>query len=169
MIKVKDFKTLKALQNHDEGELALVERGNKIYVYKDDKWVKYDSNDKTLTVSLYDINKMAMPNLPDLTDEQINEAKRMVAKFITPNSTFWMLLNNEKRYYTVFQLTKDKNILLAKKIEDEFIDCLQEIGTIKSVEQVDENTIEAWVIDKTDSEAYAYYLFNYDKGVVVCK
>ena len=82
MIKVKDLKTLKALQNHSEGELALVERGNKIYVYKEDKWVKYDPKDGGLTVSLYDVNKMAMPNLPDLTDEKINEAKHMIAQFI---------------------------------------------------------------------------------------
>lgn len=169
MIKVKDLKTLKALQNHKEGELALVERGNKIYVYKEDKWIKYNPQDGGLTVSLYDVNKMAMPNLPDLTEEQIEEAKKLVKDFIPQNSTFWMLLNNEKRYYTVFWLKKEKNILLIPKIEDEFIECLKEIGTIKSIEKVDDNTIEAWVIDKTDSEAYAYYLFNYDKGVVGCK
>ena len=169
MIKVKDLKTLKALQNHSEGELALVERGNKIYVYKEDKWVKYDPKDGGLTVSLYDVNKMAMLNMPDLTEEQIDEAKKMIANFVSRDSTFWMLLNNEKRYYTVFQLTKNKAIILIKNIEDEVIDCLQEIGTIRSIEQVDENTIEAWVIDKMDSEAYAYYLFNYDKGVVICR
>lgn len=169
MIKVKDLKTLKALKNHKEGELALVEKGNKIYAYKGDKWVKYNPEDGGLTVSLYDVNKMAMPNLPDLTDEQINEAKKMVAQFIPSNSKFWMLLNNEKRYYTVFQLTNDSSLMLANKIEDEFIECLKEIGSIKSIEKVDDTTIEAWVIDKEDSEAYAYYLFNYDKGVVVCK
>jgi hypothetical protein len=169
MIKVKDLKTLKALKNHKEGELALVEKDNKVYVYKEDKWVEYNPEDGGLTVSLYDVNKMAMPNLPDLTEEQIEEAKRMVAQFISPKSKFWMLLNNEKRYYTVFQLTDNPNVLLTNKIEDEFIECLKEIGTIKSIEKVDDTTIEAWVIDKEDSEAYAYYLFNYDKGVVVCK
>ena len=169
MIKVKDLKTLKALPNHKENELALVEKGNKVYVYKEDKWVKYDPKEGGLSVSLYDINKMTMVNFPDLTDEQIDDAKRMIAKFISPKSTFWMLLNNEKRYYTVFQLTKNKDIILIKNIEDEVIDCLKEIGSIKSIDQVDENTVEAWVVDKTDSEAYAYYLFNYDKGVVICR
>ncbi len=87
MIKVKDLKTLKALHNHDEGELALVEKTNKIYVYKD-KWVEYNPEEGGLTVSLYDVNKMAMPNLPDLTDEQINEAKNTIKNFITENSHF---------------------------------------------------------------------------------
>ena len=168
MIKVKDFKMLEALPNHSPEELALVEDENKIYVYKDE-WVEYNPEDGGLTVSLYDINKMAMPNMPDLTEEQIEEAKRMVAQFIPPKSKFWMLLNNEKHYYTVFQITENKNVLLVNKIEDEFIECLQEIGTIKSIEKIDDNTIEAWVIDKEDLEAYAYYLFNYDKGVVICK
>lgn len=168
MIKVKDLKTLKALPNHDEGELALVEKGNKIYVYKKDKWVKYNPEDGGLTVSLYDVNKMAMPNLPDLTDEQIDEAKSMVAKFIASNTKYWMLLNNEKKYYTVFELTHEKNVLLVKNIEDEYVECLKEIGAIKSIEQVD-GAIEAWVVDKEDSEAYVYYLFNYDKGVILCK
>ncbi len=167
MIKVKDLKTLKALHNHDEGELALVEKTNKIYVYKD-KWVEYNPEEGGLTVSLYDVNKMAMPNLPDLTDEQINEAKNTIKNFITENSHFWMLLNNEKRYYTIFWLSDHRNISLDPRIEDEVIECLKELGTIKSIEQVDD-AIEAWIIDKNDSEAYAYYLFNYDKGVVVCR
>lgn len=168
MIKVKDFKMLEALPNHSPEELALVEDENKIYIYKDE-WVEYNPEEGGLTVSLYDVNKMAMPNLPDLTDEQINEAKHMITQFIGPKTQFWMLLNNEKHYYTVFWVKHENNLLLINKIEDEVVDCLKEIGTIKSIEKVDENTIEAWVIDKDDLEAYAYYLFNYDKGVVVCK
>lgn len=169
MIKVKNLKTLKALPNHEEGELALVEKNSKVYVYKNNKWVEYDPKDGGLTVSLYDVNKMAMPNLPDFTDEQIEEARHMIAEFVGPKTQFWMLLNNEKHYYTVFWLQHKQNILLVKSIEDEVIGCLKEIGAIKSIEKVDDNTIEAWVIDKEDSEAYAYYLFNYDKGVVICK
>ena len=80
-----------------------------------------------------------------------------------------MLLNNEKHYYTVFWIQHKSNILSAQRIEDEVVECLKEIGTIKSIEKIDEKTIEAWVIDKDDEEAYAYYLFNYDKGVVICK
>ena len=103
-----------------------------------------------------------------MTDEQINEAKNTIKNFITENSHFWMLLNNEKRYYTIFWLSDHRNISLDPRIEDEVIECLKELGTIKSIEQVDD-AIEAWIIDKNDSEAYAYYLFNYDKGVVVCR
>jgi len=168
MIKVKDFKMLEALPNHSPEELALVEDENKVYIYKDE-WVEYNPEDGGLTVSLYDVNKLAMPNLPDLTDEEIDEAKHMIAQFVGPKTQFWMLLNNEKHYYTVFWIQHKSNILLMQRIEDEVIECLKEIGAIKSIEKVDDNTIEAWVIDKDDLEAYAYYLFNYDKGVVICK
>ena len=170
MIKVKDLKMLKALPNHSPEELALVEDENKVYIYKDE-WVEYNPEDGGLTVSLYDVNKMAMPNLPDLTDEQIDAAKRKIAMFIKPESQFWMLLNNEKHYYTVFWIKPFLGVGNddSPKIEDEIVECLKEIGNIKSIEQVDENAIEAWVIDKDDLEAYAYYLFNYDKGVVICR
>lgn len=168
MIKVKDFKTLLALPNHSPEELALVEDENKVYVYKDE-WVEYNPEDGGLTLTLYDVNKLTMPNLPDLTNEQIDEAKRKIAAFIPSNTNYWMLLNNEKRYYTVFHLNKAKNVLLCPKIEDEIIECLTELGAIKSIEIIDDNTVEAWVIDKDDETAYVYYLFNYDGGIVECK
>ena len=85
MIKVKDFKTLLALPNHSPEELALVEDENKVYVYKDE-WVEYNPEDGGLTLTLYDVNKLTMPNLPDLTDEQIDEAKRKIAAFIPSNT-----------------------------------------------------------------------------------
>ena len=169
MIKVKDLKTLKALPNHDEGELALVEKNNKIYVYKKEKWVEYDPKDGGLTVSLYDVNKMAMPNLPDLTDEQLEDAKKMIADFIPTTSKYWMLLNNEKRYYTVFHFSDNRSIALVPKIEDEIMECIKEQGIVKSIEKIDDSTIEIWVVGKEDDTAYVYYLFNYDKGVVECK
>ena len=168
MIKVKDLKTLLALPNHSPEELALVEDENKVYVYKDE-WVEYNPEDGGLTLTLYDVNKLTMPNLPDLTDEQIKDAKKKIAQFIPSKSRYWMLLNNEKRYYTVFHLVDNKSICLVPKIEDEIIECLKELGTIKSIEKVDDDVIEAWVIDKDDETPYVYYLFNYDKGVIECK
>lgn len=169
MIKVKDLKTLKALPNHDEGELALIEKTNKVYVYKKNKWVKYNPEDKGLTISLYDVNKMVVPNLPDLTDEQLEEATKLIADFVPEKSKYWMLLNNERKYYTVFCLADDRGISLAPKIEDEIIECLKEQGSIKSIEKIDDSTIEAWVANQEDETAYVYYLFNYDKGVIRCR
>ena len=141
---------------------------NKVYVYKDE-WVEYNPEDGGLTLTLYDVNKLVMPNLPDLTDEELEEKKKMIAQFIPNNSHYWMLLNNERKYYTVFHLPENKAILLISKIEDEVIECLKEQGAIKSIEKIDDNTIEAWVYDDVEEAAYVYYLFNYDKGVIECK
>ena len=46
------------------------------------------------------------------------------------------------------------------------IESLQAQGTIKDISEVD-NGIEFWVT--IDNNSYVYYLFNYDKGVIICR
>ncbi len=170
MIKVKDLKQLEALRNHDVNELALVEDENAVYIYGEDgNWTPYKPGDGGLTLSLYDINKMVIPNLPDFTDEDFEKATQKIKNFIKPGTKFWMMLSNEKRYFTLFQLSPNKTSL-APKIEEEAIACLKTLGTVKSVELTEDGqAIEMWVIDNMDETPYVYYLFNYDKGVIICR
>lgn len=162
MIKVKDFKMLEALPNHSPDELALVEDENKVYIYRDE-WVEYNPENGGLTLSIYELNKMLVPRLPDLTEEDIKIAKEEIKKYVSKPG-YWMLLSNEKKYYTLFHVLNKTSL---NKVEDEVIECLKDLGAIKSVAENDDNVIEIWIADNED--AFVCYLFNYDKGVIECR
>lgn len=57
MITVNNYKDLKALRFHGEGETAYVKKDKCGYVYHDDKWVKIDTDGSGLKMNLYEINK----------------------------------------------------------------------------------------------------------------
>ena len=162
MIKVKDFKMLEALPNHSPDELALVEDENKVYIYRDG-WIEYNPEDGGLTLSIYELNKMVVPKLPDLTEEDIKIAKEEIKKYVSKPG-YWMLLSNEKKYYTLFHVLNKTSL---NKVEDEVIECLKDLGAIKSIAENDDDVIEIWIADNED--AFVCYLFNYDKGVIECR
>ena len=162
MIKVKDFKMLEALPNHSPDELALVEDENKVYIYRDG-WIEYNPEDGGLTLSIYELNKMVVPKLPDLTEEDIKIEKEEIKKYVSKPG-YWMLLSNEKKYYTLFHVLNKTSL---NKVEDEVIECLKDLGAIKSIAENDDDVIEIWIADNED--AFVCYLFNYDKGVIECR
>ena len=72
MLVVKTKKLLKSIKNHEDGELALVEKTKKVYKYDKttDSWneVKAEGG---LKMNLFEINKTAIPQLPTLTPEDL--------------------------------------------------------------------------------------------------
>lgn len=76
-----------------------------------------------------------------------------------------MLLCHEQRDYTLFNFIdykgEDTDIICA----DELIECLLNRGKIKGIDITkDNNAIEIWI--SIDKEAFAYYFFPYDSGVI---
>lgn len=165
MLKIKDLKTLMKLKtNNKQNELALVEETKTLYKWNGVNWEIYKSNNG-LNVSLYELNQGAITSLPELNEEEILAAKALIKNYLDPsNFSYYMLLSNEKRYYTVFNIGLCST--LFPKPEDEIIDCLRELGQIKSIE-INNDAIECWVTESDTS--YVYYLFNYDKGVIKCQ
>ena len=75
-----------------------------------------------------------------------------------------MLLCRDLNYYTLFVIDLESDV----RIEQEVLECLKELGTIKSVEEFeDKNVVEIWV-QPEDSDPVVMYFFNYDKGVIPC-
>ena len=97
MLVVKTKKLLKSIKNHEDGELALVEKTKKVYKYDKttDSWdeVKAEGG---LKMNLFEINKTAIPQLPTLTPEVMHEKKAMIKDFVA-NGKFYMLLSNSKK------------------------------------------------------------------------
>lgn len=167
MLHVKDLKTLRKLTiNNKIDEIAIVEETRMLYKWDGAHWNHY-KNPKGINVSLYELNQSAMHAMPAMSDIDIETAKASIREFIDRfQDVYFMLLSNDKHYYTIFNKSTTVTSLYFPLIENEVIECLQSQGTIKAIEFA-EDKIECWVSDNTN--AYVYYLFPYDKGVIACQ
>lgn len=167
MLHVKDLKTLRKLTTNNKiDEIAIVEETRMLYKWDGAHWNHY-KNPKGVNVSLYELNQSAMHAMPVMSDIDIETAKASIKEFInTSNDTYFMLLSNDKHYYTIFHRIANASLNSYPEVENEIIECLQSQGSIKAIE-CEDNKIECWVSD--DTNAYVYYLFPYDKGVIVCQ
>lgn len=150
----------------EQGELAHIEETNKIYVFNEDwKEIKTEG-DSNIKLSLYEINEQLIKQLPDLTDEQIQEEKKKIRDFYTQKETnVYMLLCKEHSYFTTFLLENGN----YDTLENEVINCVLFSGahTIRSIENIEDNELEIWAADQ-DNEIWCYHLFDYTEGFIVC-
>lgn len=115
--------------------------------------------------NLYDINKnFVKENEIELTQSLINSKKEIVKNFITKtDNRYYMLLCNERKDYTVFNILDTSAIY---ETVDILIDeCLKNRGEIRGIDLTKaQDAIEIWLI--IDEEAYVYYFFPYDLGII---
>ena len=131
---------------------------------------KKDPGKKSTNVelgSLYDINKSIIENnIATLTREELEDKIALVVNFIAQQkNTYYMLLCNDRKDYTVFRLNIPQDGIEAAHI---LIDeCLTNRGQVKSIELTKTNdAIEIWL--SIDKESYCYYFFPYDLGIIEC-
>ena len=116
---------------------------------------------------LYDINKSIIEkNVSPLTPEEVEEKIKLVDTFIKEtNNKYYMLLCNDRKDYTVFNLnqienTKDMATILIQE-------CCVNRGVLKSIELTStKDGIEIWL--SIEGESYCYYFFPYDLGIIEC-
>jgi hypothetical protein len=123
--------------------------------------------------TLYDINKNLVKNKElKLSEAALNSKRLIVRDFIhKQNNNYYMLLCNERKDYTVFDFKRDRDNYdwdtpicedCARCLIDE---CLTNRGEIRGIDLTkDKDAIEIWMI--IDDEAYVYYFFPYDNGVI---
>lgn len=127
---------------------------------------------KTSRVSvgnLYDLNKdLVEKETKPLTQEELAIKKEMVHNFlISSEAEYYMLLCNEKKDYTVFNLLNMNEMFPAKdEVPNILIDeCLKNRGEIRSIElTTHKDAIEIWLV--INKKAYCYYFFDYTNGVI---
>lgn len=120
-----------------------------------------------LNMNLYDLNKAAVTQLPNYSEADKQAAKELINAYddFSTITHYYMLLCRELNYYTVFQ----RQFTGLENFGDVVIECLENLGNIKSIEVTEDKTaIEAWIVNG-DNEAHVVYLFNYDQGVIICK
>lgn len=167
MNAVKNLDILRALRNHEEGEVIRVEEENKNYIYHEDGWYPVDeeaSTEEGIKLTVYDLNKQLVGQQPDLTEEQIITGKQEMRKFIDSHGKYFMMLCKELSYYTVFI----KDPLEFEDMTDAIVDCLTSIGNIKMIYPVEGGSaVCLWVASGND--VFMLYFFPYDEGVIVCQ
>jgi len=171
MIKVPNSKILMKLKSNNQvGDLALVEETHTLYKWDGANWEVQGRT--SFDVSLYELNQGIMTKAPEYTQEQIDEAIKLIQDYVNPiEHEYYMLLSNERKYYTLFDvsipLDAAKVPTILPRVENEVIECLKSLGQIKSIELSDQGTIECWVTIGDNS--YVYYFFEYDEGVIKCQ
>ena len=120
-----------------------------------------DNKETEITLgTLYDLNKQMVKNEPKMKYKDILNKKDMFLQY-TKNINYFMLLCKEKNDYTLFNVTS------YDKAFDELIECLQNRGNIVGFDLTkQQDAIEIWLLIK--GEAFCYYFFNYDNGVIEC-
>lgn len=164
MITVSSLKILNSLPLSEDNEEAYVTDEQKIYSRQDGQWVPKALPQGKMNISVYDMNKQLISQLGVIDDKA---ALNLVRKY--KNETegkYYMLVCRDLNYYTLFAIGESEDHL---RIEREVVDCLHDLGEIKSVEKIEEtNAIEVWVQSEGEEPLVAYF-FNYDKGVIVCQ
>lgn len=155
------------IENPTKGQRAFSPETKKLYVYTDEGWQQLDG-DINLGMSMYDLNKQVISQLPYLDKDGLEKAVQTLDNYAqVTEHTYYMLLCRDINYYTLFYVysglvvPSDLNHFSADVLE-----CATNIGAIKSVEQ-SEGAIEIWV-QPTNEEPMAMYLFGYDTGVIEC-
>lgn len=164
-IGAMNFSVLEKLPRVEEGEIAFCNDTQKIMIYKDSKWIEFSDNNG-LRLNLYDLNKSIISQLKDLNEEQLYAAKKMITIFAEEtNNKYHMLYGREINYFTLFV----KDFYAKETLGNEVINCLKNIGKIKSIELTEnKDAIEIWICD-LENELTVLYLFPYDNGIVEVK
>lgn len=126
------------------------------------------SESKMTLGTLYDFNKQLMSQAKELRRIDFKDSLNQIKDFIKEkDNKYFMLLCKERSDYTVFVLFKNEDFdrQIFKK---ELSECLTNRGQILSIEETkDKQAYEIWI--KIDEEAFVYYLFPYDLGVIEVK
>lgn len=113
-----------------------------------------------LGMNLYDFNKQGMSQIDPLDPIAFNLATGHMVEDIVERSHYWMLLNNERKDYTVFIVLTKEGIL------NEIRPTLQNRGDVLSIDKQSDNNYEIWIRDPETKENFVYYLFDYAFGIV---
>ena len=121
-----------------------------------------DLKQKIAQVSLYDINKNIISQLSPLTKKEKETGSELIKQYMKDKKDkFFMLINKESGYFTLFVFNDGKNDADLNYITKEVMECASGLGIIKSINcDKSKTAIEIWINNEL------YLLFAYDRGVI---
>lgn len=125
--------------------------------------------DKNIAIgTLYDMNKtIVKQNEIQITENLLKSKKEIIKNFISKTcNNYYMLLCNEKKDYTVFNLKeKSKKEKIYEMVDILVDECLKNRGEVRGIDLTKtQDAIEIWIL--IEEEAFVYYFFPYDLGIV---
>lgn len=132
-------------------------------VYKDGNWEPINlAQEGSLGITMYELNKQLISQLPRLTAKKIQESKHLITQYgLSTNNQFYLLYGKEISYFTLFQIED------FESFGKEVISCLKEVGVIKAIDLTEDKTaIEIWITQNDTTDSVCLYLFPYDAGIV---
>lgn len=118
--------------------------------------------------TVYDLNKQLVQTTEKvISPYKLNEKKKLIKNFVREcKDNYFMLLCNDRKDYTIFNCISDKTEDKLNELANVFVDeCLMNRGQIKGIDLTEhKDAIEVWL--SIDDEAFCYYFFPYDLGIV---
>lgn len=128
-------------------------------------------------MTLYEFNQAGYTSLPKISKSKIEDARNKISDWICSTiknhggeNIYYMLLNNDLHYYTIFNwvYVDSRDGVSVSDSEDvvrEIFSIVKDLGTLKSIELNSDGAWEFW-ITSPDATTNAYYLFDYTRGVI---
>lgn len=113
--------------------------------------------------TIYDVNKQLVDQEKEMSNSKKRELKNKLKLWFNDHKNkYAMLLNNERRDYTVFRIT-----FYTELAADECIGCLEDRGGLVSGDLTEDGAWEFW-IHLPEGGSAVYYLFDYTNAVIEC-
>ena len=159
-------KVLESLIQSTQGEICFVEDEQRYYILTEDGWspINIEADGDGVHMSLYELNKNIISQLPVITEEGIDTATSLISEYrVNTNNKYYALICKEYGYYTMFNTREALGEL--PNLSTGVFECLSNVGEVITVNQ-DEGSgaIEIWVI--REEEIFYFILFVYYKGVL---
>lgn len=126
---------------------------------------------KFVTNNLYDMNKQLVEKYEKSLKGKplLNRINNVVIPYLKSKNTetYFMLLCNERKDYTVFRISDINNESNADKIAEQIKICLLNRGAIYGMDITsDKVALEIWIKSDEDGEMSCYYFFPYSQAVI---
>lgn len=116
------------------------------------------------SINLYDFNKTNMAQIkpydPIVLARMCNKTAHDIWDRVQ-RPVYWMLLCRERNDYTIFCIKNQ-----VSEFSSALVECLNNRGKVLDITEQDDGNYEIWVRDFDTNENVAYYLFDYQNGVV---
>lgn len=117
-------------------------------------------------IKLYDFSKSLIVNESPMDAIALNKRVKEVAQEIKDSKAkYYCLLCRERNDYTIFNLKRDYEV---SKLSSDLFVTLANRGSVIFIDNCEDNktAYEIWIRGNSKEDNAAYYLFNYDEGIV---
>ena len=150
--------------NRKDDDICICEDTGLSFIYRDNQWNPYTPKVKGegFQMSLYDLNKQAVSQMPEYNDKQFDKLYSDIIKFYAnSNNVYFALLSRTYSYLTIFKASKNTEFL---NLGQAIFTCLEETEKHIVAHETYDDKIEIWIRENDDVEIY--FLIPYDLGVV---